>query len=216
LASLSFSAEIKAGNSFEAIQKALNKAKSGDTIYIRPGIYKSTRPLEISGKKNITITSKGIAKLINTDTISHVITIDASSHVTLKNIHATHIPAAEGCAGDVILITRSKNIKISNCDINGCGVVGIEALNSKNVTVTNNVIHNNSYVGICLIWSNNAVIKNNRIINNKRRRVEFHNSKSITLEANVFRNNKNENIFIRKSTFLKLRGNTPGDTNYQR
>jgi parallel beta-helix repeat protein len=198
---------------FGAIQRAVNDARSGDAIIISQGSYRSAEPLKIENKENIRLIGTGVVNLISTSEMNNVVEIRNSSSVVFDNLRATHVPAAEGCAGSVLTISNSKHINVMKSNLNGCGVIGISLSGCKDVTITENILHNNSYAGIMASNCENIVISKNRIINNKHTGVIFYSSKKVTLTSNVFSNNKVKNITSNNTTFAKRERNTPSDVN---
>ena len=82
-------------NQYNNLSEAVNAAKDGDIIYlIRPVALDSNDLFRVTGNKSITITSSGTERLAlslannitNTDNLDAIMTIEAGSSLTLKNI----------------------------------------------------------------------------------------------------------------------------------
>ena len=68
-----------------------------------------------------------------------VITLDQCKNVTLKNIQAGHAEDIS-CTAPVLEIEKSRDIKIENCDLYGCGTTGIEFDESQNCKISKTTI----------------------------------------------------------------------------
>lgn len=128
---------------FKTIPGALKRARSGDVVVIKPGIYpggfKVIRNVAIKaepgayitlGPEQI-ITVKGVSKveLIGLN-ISSTAKADAKGHVTLLEIIASRKVAVRNCyisasGGWGATIKDSRDISMENCHISGTGEVGI-------------------------------------------------------------------------------------------
>jgi hypothetical protein len=215
LSSYSFSVDLNVNPSqgFSGIQIAIDKANSGDRIILSSGTYKGKKTITIARKANIKLIGKGRVSLICTSTENDVIEVVISGKIELRNLHVTHEPAAEGCAGNVISIKNSSEIGVINCNINGCGVIGINLSHCSKIVIYNNKIHNNSYAGISAANANEIFIASNRIINNKHSGAIFHLCKDIELSVNIFSGNKVKNVWGRNSHFKIISRNTPSKIN---
>jgi parallel beta-helix repeat protein len=67
-------------------------------------------------------------------------------NVKIRNLHCTHTQPAEWaqCTGNVFALDMGENITLENCDINGCGAIGVYIFGTTNVTLKNNFIHDNT------------------------------------------------------------------------
>ncbi len=70
---------------------------------------------------------------------SNVLYFNNCKDITIKNIKAGHV-AAGSCTGDVISFEKCDKINIDNCDLYGCGVIGISMYETENVAVSNTEI----------------------------------------------------------------------------
>ena len=134
----------------------IGDASAGDSIVLGRGIYYlSEGGLSISSDYVSLTGEPGSFIFANID--YNVIDIDAHS-VKISNLNLSHINSENAaCSGDVILINSfsCSRVTIENCDINGCGVVGINLYatdknNNINYSFSNNFIHNNSGAAIMI------------------------------------------------------------------
>ena len=162
------------------IEKIISNATAGDSIVLKSGVYNLESGLFISADYLSLIGEPGCFIYANID--YNVLDIDAH-YVSLRNLYLSHLNSENAdCSGDVILINAysCSNVTIENCDINGCGVVGInlyatEQNSNLNYLFKNNFIHNNSEAAFKISGqgyqkeinsSGGIVFENNKIWNN--------------------------------------------------
>lgn len=70
--------------------------------------------------------------------------------VRLRNLRFGHLPEPGECIGGVVRIGRSKSIDLNECDLYGCGTVGLQLEHSESVVVSNSLIRecNTGFVDI--------------------------------------------------------------------
>ncbi len=167
------------------IEKMIFEANAGDSIVLKSGIYNLENELSVYADYVTLIGEPGCFIYANID--YNVMDIDAH-FVKLKNLYLSHLNSENaGCSADVIMINAfsCSNVLIENCDINGCGVVGINLYATSenenlNYLFKNNFIHNNSQAAIVIDGTNfdeetskyeGVVFENNKIWNNGREKV---------------------------------------------
>ncbi len=152
---------------------SLSNIKSGSYVKLKKTTIILESHILIKEKSNITIDGNG-ATLIMKSMSDDVILIENSDNIVLKNFKATHIEpqGPTGCTGNVVHIEGGSNILIENCELNGCGIVGLAAYSTKGLKVVKNYIHKNSKYGI------------------------IYQGSSIEINKNTFENNTNGNIFF--------------------
>ena len=174
ITTFSFAKTIEIGPS-DSLQEAINNAKSGDTILLKPGTYESKTAFNIEGKENLTITgdaenSEGDVWIIVDDVNESVINISKKSKsIFIRDIKARHKkPLKEyACNGAVIRINDSTGVKIMGCELNGCGAMGVEMADAKKIFISGCYIHKNSWTAFYIYNSSNIKITYNKIENNK-------------------------------------------------
>ena len=153
-----------------SLQDAMKDAKEGSELIIYPGTYSSNKEIKIA-KDKISIIGIGKPQLLCTSTTQNVFYI-TSEDVTVRNIYASHVKpnAHVNCSGNVFSISNADNTTIENCDINGCGRVGVYIRGTGNVILKNNFIHNNSLCAVQLegINYNQAFVSEDVIFINNR------------------------------------------------
>lgn len=145
-----FSVTIGQSGNLDSLPEVLKTLRDGDTLKIAEGTYNLKSALEFWGMENIVVTGDGEVELICEDMNDNVIWIFNSENITLRNIKARHTdpPATAKCTGNVIGIDGCENVTIENCDINGCGAIGVYTFISSGITLRDNHIHNNSLFAV--------------------------------------------------------------------
>ncbi len=145
---------------YTMIQDAIDNAKSGDTILVRPGTY----------KENISIDHKSNLKIKGENKVNTKIKSDHDRIVRIKN----------GC----------KYIELSGFTIlpDDCLKTGIFVRESSYISICNNDVSNNGR-GIVLSISNNNEIMNNIVSNNYFGGIDIYNSSLNTIVKNVIHKN---------------------------
>lgn len=94
-----------------------------------------------------------------------VLTFENCSNIYVTHITLGHTQEPSQCAGGVLHFINSQDILVEDCDLYGCGTLGVDADNSLNIQVINNLIHDCSYGG-----------------------VQFSNCQNVRVDGNTFRN----------------------------
>ncbi|GMT49038.1 MAG: hypothetical protein IEMM0008_0577 [bacterium] len=191
LCNVSFGKTIHVLPGGDTLQQTIEKAVSGDKILISEGTYETKKPIEITRKSNLTIEGQGNVWLLCDDVNVDVINISFSKNIKLVNLKARHKkPLKEyQCHGSVVKIALSSNIHIEDCELNGCGAIGIYTINSKKIVITKNYIHKNSFTALYLSNSTDVKITYNKIMNNKSF-ISLSNIKYLEMYGNTIQNNR--------------------------
>jgi parallel beta-helix repeat protein len=165
---------------YKTIQEAINNAGSGDTIFVRKGIYAEN----IVVNKSITLIGEDReSTIIDGKAIGNVISVKASN-VTIKGFTIRNSDPSTGCG---IFIEHFGNIVISNNDVNHNNV-GIHVSYSSRNQIYENVISAN-YVGIELFYSTSNHFYRNTISNNTDGIDVYYYSVSNIFYENTINNN---------------------------
>lgn len=148
----SLKAQVKAGDA-ESLISALSNLTSNSKLMIPEGTYMVATRLEISELENVVIEGKGNVDIQLTDANDAVFMIYGSKNVTVRNLHLKHYVPDENqvCTGGVLNLANTDNVTVEQCDLNGCGVVGISGWGNTGLKIRNNYIHDNSTAGISLV-----------------------------------------------------------------
>ena len=104
----------------------------------------------ISNVKNLII--EGNAEIRIDDSFADVLSFSSCENITLKGLTVGHTAniGDYDCDGDVINIASSQNIRIENCNLYGCGAIGIDSWRSENINVDSTKIYECNYAGVSL------------------------------------------------------------------
>ena len=129
------------------IQKVIDNAQDRSTVTIPFGEYWLTKGLVIKGRKSLVLTSQPGTKILVKDVNADVVSVLQSEEISIKNFHLRHVnPLLEyKCHGVVIRVKDSNDILITNCELDGCGAVGVSSWSSKNILVQNCHVHHNTF-----------------------------------------------------------------------
>lgn len=180
------------GEQFATPQQAIDEVSDGDTIVIRAGIYEFNESIELRGHNDIWILGEEgprliydiSTRLICNSGINNVMWIINCDRITVSGLCATHTEPAEDqrCYGNVFGIDGCNDITIENCEINGCGAIGVYTNLVDGIVLRNNYIHDNTicavqYYGQSLMMESNHLegmtMEGNTILNNGGRRVDM-------------------------------------------
>ncbi len=192
---------------YRDIQSAVDKAKSGDTISVAAGTYNTDGPIRIEGKHNLTITANGEVSVVCSDMYANIFEISSSDHVTITGLTVGHEETPE-CEGDVIYVFGSRNVTVQECDLYGCGVVGVDFNFCTNAQVLSNSLHDNSFAGISIYACSDITVKDNTFTDNV-----YH----FSLDFKFYKRNGSfpGNVLLKNNTFNYSEAYTGAGDGYQ-
>ncbi|MCK4807903.1 MAG: hypothetical protein KAT09_09660, partial [Candidatus Aegiribacteria sp.] len=172
------------GEQFETPQQAIDEVSDGDTILIKSGAYEFNDSIELWGHNDIWILGEEGSRLICNSQIDNVMWIFNSDRITISGLCATHTEPTENqlCYGNVFGIDGCNDITIENCEINGCGAIGVYTNLVDGIVLRNNFIHDNTicavqHYGQNLIMETNhlegLIMEGNTILNNGGRQLDM-------------------------------------------
>jgi len=172
------------GEQFSTPQQAIDEVMDGDTILIRAGKYEFNDSIELWGHSDIWIFGEEGTRLICDSQVENVMWIINSDRITVSGISATHTEPAddERCYGNVFGIDGCDDITIENCEINGCGAIGVYTLLVDGIVLRNNFIHDNT------LWA--VQHEGNDLL------LESHYIDGLTMEGNTILNNGGRKLDI--------------------
>ena len=124
--------------------------------------------LIVQNVSNLTVRGSGDAAtdrvLSAVPRYAYVLTFENCSNIYVTHITLGHTQEPGYCAGGVLQFRSSQSGLVEDCDLYGCGTLGVDADNSLNIQVINNLIHDCSYGG-----------------------VQFSNCQNVRVDGNTFR-----------------------------
>ena len=104
-------------------------------------------------------------EIITQPRYANVLNYISCSNVTLENVKLGHSPEQGQCMGGVLNIEKSEGIILENCDLYGCGILGISARDVKNIHVQNTLIHDCSFGAATLEETDSTVFLGCVVVN---------------------------------------------------
>lgn len=180
------------------INAILLAAKDGDTITMPAGKYTMYGPLQITGKKNLTLVGAGNGRDPANSTIltfKEAITQNGLSASSLENITFKKF-ALEDASGNALFITNSTGIVMDTLraewttDPQGTSTMayGLYPVKSDNILVTNSIVAGTRDAGVYVGQSRNIRVTNNDVYFNVAG-VEIENSHNAIVENNQVHQN---------------------------
>lgn len=171
------------GEEYAAPQEAIADVADGDTVLIRSGTYELAGSITLINVNDVLVLGEEETHLVCTSMFDNVMWVIGCSGVTIRNLHATHSdpPEGQGCTGNVFGIDSSTDVTIEDCDINGCGAIGVYAFMVDSIVLRNNYIHDNTIWAVYyelegLLQEDNGLqgltMEGNILANNGGRRTE--------------------------------------------
>lgn len=172
------------GEQFATPQQAIDAVADGDTILIRAGTYEFNDSIELWGHNDIWILGEEGTTLICDSQIENVMWIVNCDRITVSGFTATHTEPSEDerCSGNVFGIDGCDDITIENCEINGCGAIGVYTFLVDGIVLRNNFIHDNTlwavqHEGNDLLLENHYIdgltMEGNTVLNNGGRQLDM-------------------------------------------
>lgn len=134
------------GLDYPSPMEAFPDVRDGDTVLVAAGVYESDVSLELFGVRNVTLEGEEGATLVCSSMLENVMWIVYCDSVTVSGFTATHTqPSKEQrCCGNVFALDSSDGITIRDCEISGCGAIGVYTFNCGDVLLEDNFIHGNT------------------------------------------------------------------------
>jgi len=141
-----------------------------------------------------------------------VLVFNYCTNITLENLQLGHYPEKGTCTGDVLSFSDCDGITISNCDLFGCGAIGIEAVLSKNFKINNSIIRDCSENDLWLKDCENFHFYNSKIKSKKY--IFCSNSRGISFEKCTLPTSFDESITFINCEFFEWPGFAYPDSGY--
>lgn len=178
-----------AGGDTTTIQRAINIARAGATINVKPGVYRGG--LDI--RKELTIVGVGnrdeiIIEATNTDAIYFDAARGRIENLTLRVISSEDVRYGIDIAGG--------ELEVIGCDISSNAGAGIGVHSGANPTVRNNRIHDGSSSGLLIYDNGQGIYEDNEIYNNAVVGIAITDGGNPTVTRNRIHSNRYEAIWV--------------------
>jgi hypothetical protein len=166
------SVTIGSSGNLDSLPIVLTTVREGDTIKFAAGTYELDAALQFWGVENLVIMGDGDVELVCTNKGDNVMTIINSQNVKVRNLKMRHADPPPGifCTGNVIAVDGCRYIGIEDCELNGCGAIGVYAVITEKLTLKRNHIHNNSSYAVQAdgigVQAETDTLKNVRFVQN--------------------------------------------------
>ena len=108
--------------------------------------------LVIQNVRNMTVRGGGEVRTDQTlscvPRYADVVTFENCANIYVTHITVGHTREPGSCMGGVLHYVNSQDILVEDCDLYGCGTLGVIGTNSRNMQVINNHIHDCSVGGV--------------------------------------------------------------------
>lgn len=188
-----------ASGGYSPLQTVIDAARPGDVIVIGRGRYVSRFALKVTNKTNLTIVARGKVEIVCTDSDESVLDIYRSRNVTLIGLTAGHRDAPT-CFGHVVRFHESEGLIVRNCDLYGCGYMGVCFLESVSGWIEGNTIRECGGEGIWLADSSRVTILSNRIVRDVCG-IDILDSMQVVVSANLIVENET-GLNVKMGTFV--------------
>lgn len=166
----------------KTINEAVSKAKSGDTIWVKPGVY----------KEHINLTS-GIT-LISSELFKAVIDGRGRGDV-VKISYNSSVIGFEIRNGNVGVVSRGPGTAILKCKIHKNRISGIICMGNLPLLENNIIVYNEgSGIQAIDIASSMATINHNTIAYNRNNGIVISGASTVTIENNIIVSNSGQGI----------------------
>ena len=159
----------------KTINEAVSKAKFGDTIWVKPGVY----------KEHISLTSELHKAVIDGKGRGDVVKISYNSSIIGFEIRN----------GNVGVVSRGQGTSIQKCKIYKNRISGIICMGNLPILENNIIVYNEgSGIQAVDIISGTASINHNTIAYNRNNGIVISGSSTVTIENNIIASNSGQGI----------------------
>lgn len=172
------------------IQGLINKAQDNSTVTIPFGEYRLAKGLKIKNKKNLTLTCRPGTRILVEDTDTNVLSIHESDGVQIENLYLRHLKPLEEheCHGVVVRVKDSTDTKIVNCELNGCGAIGVVGYDSNALLIRNCFVHHNTFNAFYFEDCGEVKIQSS-VVEDNGNFIQMYQTESLEMRDNVLRRN---------------------------
>lgn len=157
--------------------------------------------LVIQNVRNMTVRGGGEVRTDQTlscvPRYADVVTFENCANIYVTHITVGHTREPGSCMGGVLHYVNSQDILVEDCDLYGCGTLGVIGTNSRNIQVINNHIHDCSVGGVEFSHCQDVRVDGNT----------FENLGDEWNEAPIFRIYGGENMTCNGEDVIKKFGN---------
>jgi hypothetical protein len=171
------------------LQALLDDAAPGEVVHVPLGTYILRKSLEIT-RDNTTLVCEPGTRILITNVDEDIITVHSVTNVRIENAHLSHVkPLKEyDCHGSVVDIRNAAGVSVVNCDLNGCGALGVCAWDSQDLRIEHCWIHANTWNALYLHGCREVLLLANLIEDNANF-LQMDDTTGFEASDNIVRNN---------------------------
>ena len=150
------------------IQAILDDAPNGSILTLDYGEYVFDEGLTLDDKQNLVITAPPGTRILCSDVMEDVLSIDGCDSVRIDNLSLSHVKPLEDyeCEGACLRISDCRNMEVLGCELSGCGAFGIAGNAVARLQVKGCFIHHNTFSAFYFDSCEDVLVSGNRIVNN--------------------------------------------------
>lgn len=181
---------VSVAESAASLQDLIDRARDGETVVVPRGRYVLNRSLLIQGRHNLVVEFESGAQVLVRDVEAHVVRIANSSNIEIRDAYLRHLKPLPDyqCHGYVVSIEGGRKVSIINCELDGCGAIGVEASRTSDLTIRNCYIHNNTFNALYFHTCNQIRIHSS-IIEDNANLLQMYEVDDIEMSDNLIRRN---------------------------
>lgn len=159
----------------------------GDKQYYYWAEVYDGRELTIRNVQNLTITTEKEDSYGTTISAipryANVLCFENCANVELRGFTAGHSVEPGSCAGGVLQFVNCRNELVENCNLYGCGILGVQAFDTSALQIINSTIYECSYGGISLSNTRDVTIGGCDFRDLGGEIFQFYNCSDITIDG---------------------------------
>jgi len=199
----------------DTVEDFIKSIGSNKKIILKPGVYDLSsvdqntdlqdgvtwesvtdgKELNIRNISDLTIegSMEGKTEILVKPRYAQILKFEDVSNITIRNITAGHTPAEYMCDAGVITFQNSEDIIINNCELYGCGSVGLSLYNVERLDMTNSNINHCSLRAVQIYDSRDINLRQSKISNHEAYSniIDIERSKDILFEECEMTDNNN-------------------------
>jgi len=172
------------------LQALIDSAEDDSVVLIPRGRYVLAEGLVVRERTGLILRCEKGAQILAENVNDNILTFEKCHDVRLENAYLRHFePLREyECHGYVVSIRDSDNITIANCEVNGCGAVGVSARTSSRLTIRDSFIHHNTFNAFYLSKCGQVLIRG-CVIEDNANLCQVYGTDDLEMSDNLIRRN---------------------------
>ena len=150
------------------IQAILDDTPDGSILTLDYGEYVFDQGLTLAGKKNLTISAPLGTRILCSDVMENVLSIENCDSIRIENLRLSHLKPLDDyeCEGACLRLGDCRDVEVSGCELAGCGAFGISGNDVARLRVKGCYVHNNTFSAFYFDSCEDVLVSGNRIVDN--------------------------------------------------